>query len=107
MAFAIPFFIPHFARQRPNRCAVFGHVVFFYLKSLFSFDKYKAIHFIINMNITIEQNQVILNLDEVEFPLFEAMAGNGLQRMCPTDFVGGTFLNKDYLNLWSESAESG
>jgi len=28
MAFAIPFFIPHFARQRPNRCAVFGHVVF-------------------------------------------------------------------------------
>ena len=28
------------------------------------------------MNITIEQNQVIVNLDEVEFPLFEAMFAN-------------------------------
>ena len=59
------------------------------------------------MKITVENNQVIVNLDEFEFPLFEAMAGTGLQRTCPTDFVGGTFLNKDYLNLWSESGEAG
>jgi len=55
------------------------------------------------MNITIENNQVVVNLDDFEFPLFEAMSGASLQRTCPNDFVGGTFLNKDYLNLWSES----
>ena len=59
------------------------------------------------MKITIEQNQVIVNLDELEFPIFEAMAGADLQRTCPTDFVEGTFLNKDYLNLWSEAGEAG
>jgi hypothetical protein len=44
-----------------------------------------------SMNITVENNQVIVNLDETEFPLLEAMAGAGLQRTCPTDFIGGTF----------------
>ena len=56
------------------------------------------------MNITIEQNQVIVNLDEFEFPKFEAMFANlHLNKRLRCEFrefgFGGAYFNFDLLPM--------